>query len=316
MPIDNIFEYYSSVKPKKINWLWYPYIPFGKLTIIQGDPGCGKSTFILDIISRLTNKTDMPDGFKVNESCNVIYQCFEDDVADTIKPRLEAAGANCNKVAYIKDKNGFISLNDKRIEDSIKKTDAKLLVLDPIQSFLQDSDMMTMGKIRNSLGALARLATKYNCAVVLIGHLNKSNSSKNIYRGLGSIDITAIARSVLMVEKDEEKPYIRLVYPVKSSLAIEGNCIEFQITNKQNIKWYGAKRTKSNKLSCKDILIEILQDGILPSLDVIERAKNKGFSERTIYTEKKNLNIKSIKFNNKWYWQLGEEFLSLEVANE
>ena len=311
-----IYEYYSSVTSKKIDWLWYPYIPFGKLTIIQGDPGCGKSTFILDIISRLSNGKNMPDGFKVHKSVNVIYQCFEDDVSDTIKPRLESAGANCSKVAYIKDNNGFLSLDDKRIEESIKSINAGLLVLDPIQSFLQEYDIMTMGKIRNTLGNLVRIANSHNCAIVLIGHLNKSNNTKNIYRGLGSIDITAIARSVLMIERDENDPYIRFVYPIKSSLAVEGNCIEFQITNKQNIRWNSNKDFKASKSSCRSILIEVLSEGIMPSSDVIEFVKNKGFSERTIYTEKKKLNIKSVKFNNKWFWQLSNEHLPLEVTND
>ena len=318
MPVyeNSIYEYYSSVTSKKIDWLWYPYIPFGKLTIIQGDPGCGKSTFILDIISRLTNGNNMPDGFKVQKSVNAIYQCFEDDISDTIKPRLETAGANCNKVAYIKDNNGFLSLNDKRIEESMKSVHARLLVLDPIQAFLQEADIMAVAKLRNILGNLVRIGNKYNCAIVLIGHLNKSNNTKNIYRGLGSIDITAIARSVLMVERDENNPYIRFVYPIKSSLAVEGNCIEFQITNKQNIEWNGIKNFKASKSSCRDTIIDVLSEGIMPSSDVIEFVKNKGFSERTIYREKKKLNIKSVKFNNKWFWQLPDEYITLEEQND
>lgn len=310
-----VYEYYSLVKSKNVNWLWYPYIPFGKLTIIQGDPGCGKSTFILDIISRLTNGKNMPDGCKCEEPVNAIYQCFEDDVSDTIKPRLEAAGANCNKIAYIKDNGDFLSLNDKRIENTIRSINARLLVLDPIQSFLQESDMVTIGKIRNILKHLANIANKYSCAIVLIGHLNKSNNTKSIYRGLGSIDITAIARSVLMVERDEENPIIRYVYPIKSSLSVEGDSIEFQIDNKK-ITWLGRKCTHKKEVSCKEILIDILSNGSIPSSVIMELIKNKGYSERTINTEKKKLGIKSFRKGGKWFWQLPHELISLEVQND
>lgn len=310
---NSIFEYYSLVKTKKINWLWYPYIPFGKLTIVQGDPGDGKSTFVLDIIARLTNGTEMPDGYKINSAYNVVYQCFEDDVSDTIKPRLESAGANCSKVAYIRDNNNSLNLDDKRIEATIKQTNAKLLVLDPIQSFLQDSDLNSAGRIRSILSNLVRIAKVYDCAIILIGHLNKSNSAKNIYRGLGSIDITAISRSVLMIERDEENPQIRYIYPIKSSLALEGDPLEFQIINKK-IKWLG-RRSAYKNIPCKDILIDILRKGATPSSIVLDLAKNGGYSERTINTEKKKLGIISFRKNGKWFWKLPDELISLEVQN-
>lgn len=312
---NSIFEYYSLVKTKKINWLWYPYIPFGKLTIVQGDPGDGKSTFVLDIIARLTNGTEMPDGYKINSTYNVVYQCFEDDVSDTIKPRLESAGANCSKVAYIRDNNNSLNLDDKRIETTVKQTNAKLLVLDPIQSFLQDSDLNSASRIRSILGNLVRIAKEYDCAIILIGHLNKSNSTKNIYRGLGSIDITAIARSVLMVERDEENSQLRYVYPIKSSLAIEGDSVCFQIIDKK-VKWVGRRSPYKEKITCKEFLIDFLSDGAMHSSIIMELVKNKGFSERTINTEKKKLGIISFRKNGKWFWQLPDELISLEVQND
>ena len=195
----NIFNYYSKVKSKKVEWLWSPYIPSGKLTIIQGDPEEGKSTFILDIIARMTNGSCMPNSSKLNTKYSVVHQCFKDDISDTIKPRLEATGTDYSKVSYIIDENQLLSIDDDRIEQTIKATNSRLLVLDPLQSFLQE-DMDNVGKIRSSLKNLIRITKKYNCAVVLIGHLNKNNTLKNIYRALGSIDITSTARSVLLVE--------------------------------------------------------------------------------------------------------------------
>ena len=98
-----VFDYYSNVTPKAVDWLWYPYIPLGKLTVIQGDPGDGKSTFVLNLVALLTSGLPMPDGYISDSSRVAIYQCAEDGMADTIKPRLEQAGADCDKVAYIVD---------------------------------------------------------------------------------------------------------------------------------------------------------------------------------------------------------------------
>jgi len=139
----------------------------------------------------------MPDGTGGGKAQTVIYQCAEDDVADTIKPRLMAAGADCDKVAYIIDENNELTFEDSRIEEVLSQTGARLLVIDPIQAFLvQDSDMQSAARMRNALSKLADVASRYQCAVVLVGHLNKSYGGKNLYRGLGSIDIAAIARDI------------------------------------------------------------------------------------------------------------------------
>lgn len=146
------FEYYSSVKQRKVEWLWYPYIPFGKLTILQGDPGEGKSTFILAIAALLTKGKAMPDGYPIEGCQNVIYQTAEDNIADTVKPRLVAAKADCSRVAYIIDEDVTLNFDDPRIEECIVQTNAKLLILDPLQAYLvQDTDMYSAGRMRQQL---------------------------------------------------------------------------------------------------------------------------------------------------------------------
>lgn len=222
------FKYYSSVTQRKVEWLWYPYIPYGKITILQGDPGEGKSTFILNIAALLTTGQKMPDGTGGGKAQTVIYQCAEDDVADTIKPRLLAAGADCDRVAYIIDDNSELTFEDSRIEEVLAQTGARLLVIDPIQAFLvQDSDMQSAARMRAALSKLADVAARYKCAVILVGHLTKSYGGKNLYRGLGSIDIAAIARSVLMISRDSTESSVRYMFPVKASLAPEGSAIGF-----------------------------------------------------------------------------------------
>ena len=126
------YKIYSTVEKQEVEWLWYPYIPYGKLTLLQGDPGDGKSTFMINIASALTRGGLLPDGKKLEQIGNVIYQGAEDNVGDTIKPRLEEAGADCDRVAFI----------DDRLEKTIRSFQAKLLVLDPLQAFMpSNADM-------------------------------------------------------------------------------------------------------------------------------------------------------------------------------
>lgn len=322
------FAYFSEVKQRKIEWLWYPYIPYGKITVLQGDPGEGKSTFILNIAALLTKGAKMPDGSGGGKPQTVVYQCAEDDIADTIKPRLVAAGADCEKIAYIIDDNNELTFEDARIEQVLQKTDARLLVIDPMQAFLvQDSDMQNAARMRGALGKLADVAAKHQCAVVLVGHLNKAYGGKNLYRGLGSIDIAAIARSVLMISRDGTDPSIRYMFPVKASLAPEGNAIGFTFSEGQ-FQWIGKCDIDSSTLEdsvfarnekleqAKAYLIRILKEGALPSTQIRKMVENLDISKRTIETAKKEVGIVAFRKENAWYWRLPDEFTSEATLNE
>jgi len=311
------FKYYEEIVPKPVDWLWYPYIPCGKITLLQGDPGEGKSSFILNIAALLTQGKDMPDGFKVSHPCNVVYQCAEDDAADTIKPRLLQAGADCRRVAFIVDDQDGLTLDDKRIEETIRDTSARLMIFDPLQSFLtQEGDMHSAGRMRLLLSNLSCIAAKYSCAIVLVGHMNKANGGKNLYRGLGSIDIAAIARSVLMISRDQDAPQTRYMFPIKASLAPEGPSISFCFDRKNGFQWLGVSDfhptiNEDSTLLRKgehtgEMLVDLLSTGPVPSAEIISLMINKGISKRTIYSAKKDLGICSIKKNGIWMWQLSE----------
>lgn len=312
-----ICEYYSNVTPKSIDWLWYPYIPFGKLTVIQGDPGEGKSTFVLNLVSLLTRGQSMPDGYKVSKPGVAIYQCAEDGVADTIKPRLEQAGADCERVAYIIDDDIALTLEDGRIESAIRETGAKLFIIDPIQAFIPpDSDMQNATKMRTVLRKLAGTAEKYGCAVILVGHMNKGSGTKSLYRGLGSIDIAAIARSVLMISRDENRPSIRYMYPIKSSLAPEGAAIGFSFRDGGGIEWQGrydintaalsdsitVKTSKREKARAK--MLQMLEQGDKPATEIYTELAEIGVGSRTVEKVKKELQVKTYRSGVCWYWQL------------
>lgn len=301
------YEYFSSVTQRKIEWLWYPYIPYGKLTILQGDPGEGKSTFILNIAALLTRGKPMPDGFPVPAPQRVIYQTAEDNLSDTVKPRLISAGADCEKIAYIVDEDSSLTLEDTRIEEIIRQTGARLFILDPLQAYLsRDSDMFSAGRMRQQLKKLADTAAKFKCAVVLIGHMNKASGEKNLYRGLGSIDIATIARSVLMLSRDSTDPSTRYMFPVKSSLAPEGQTIAFTFDRKCGLRWIGTRNVDKHQLEdyethegksvlARRIMRELLEEADMRSSDILKKLKLMGISERTAHSVKKELVITSYK---------------------
>ena len=240
----------EQVETEKIDWLLYPFIPFGKVTIVQGDPGEGKTTMVLQIIAKLTKgEAVLPSGSDepaleektmALEPVNVIYQTAEDGLGDTIKPRFLSAGADCSRVMVIDDGDQALTMMDARLEEAIIQTKARLVVLDPIQGFLgADVDMHRANEIRPLMKRVALLAEKYHCAIILIGHMNKNSNGKSSYRGLGSIDFQAAARSVLIVGRIKDEPEIRVVCHVKSSLAPEGKSIAFRLDKDTGFEWIG-----------------------------------------------------------------------------
>ena len=307
------FEYFSSVRQRSVEWLWYPYIPYGKLTILQGDPGEGKSTFMLAIAALLTTGQCMPDGTPASEPQQVIYQTAEDNISDTVKPRLIRAGADCGRVAYIVDDEATLTLEDSRIEEGIRQTGARLFILDPLQAYLsQDTDMMLAGRMRQQLKRLADIASKYSCAIVIIGHMNKASSEKTLYRGLGSIDIAAIARSVLMITRDKDDSDIRYMIPVKSSLAPKGKAVAFRFDKDKGLTWLPGSAVKpqiepshsreSKSELARRIVSEMLDGKDVPGHEIIKKLKLMGIGERTGRTVKKALGIISYKKDNTWFW--------------
>lgn len=226
----------KEVEVKEVEWLWKPYIPSGKITILQGDPGEGKTTMILAVASSLTTGSALP-LMDVIDISRVIYQTAEDGLGDTIKPRLLSTGADCSNV------------------------------------------------------------------IVIVGHMNKG-SSKGMYRGLGSIDISAAARSVLVVGRVKDDPNIRIMAQIKSSLAPEGKSIAFELDDENGFSWIGeydididvllsgVSSSGSVLTKAEKLIKEVLSSGPVLSERVFVKAKASNISQRTLKTAKKNLNVK------------------------
>ena len=176
----------SEVQSQEIEWLWYPFIPYGKLTIIQGDPGDGKTTMVLNLAAKLSKGEALDENMKVTEPVNVIYQTAEDGLADTVKPRLELAGADCERIIVIDESDKSLSMVDERLEEAIVRTGARLLILDPIQAYLGGGmDMNRANEARDMTKKLGALAEKTKCAIILIGHMNKASGNKAAVPGHG-----------------------------------------------------------------------------------------------------------------------------------
>ena len=330
----------ESVKVEQIEWLLYPFIPFGKVTIIQGDPGEGKTTMVLQIIAKLTrgepillNKKSQKEAQQDSEEnlkqevlsqdnsiqpVNVIYQTAEDGLGDTIKPRLLAAGADCSRVLVIDDREQPLTMLDVRLEEAIMQTKARMVVLDPIQGFLgTDVDMHRANEIRPLMKRVAVLAEKYHCAIILIGHMNKNSNGKSSYRGLGSIDFQAAARSVLIVGRLKDEPETRVMCHVKSSLAPEGKSVAFRIDKETGFQWIGEYDISADDLLsgdargqksriAKEFLLDILADGGMAQKKIEEEASKQGIKKKTLRNAKQELEIDSVKRGNQWFWILSE----------
>ena len=315
MADDFDLKYYKDVESKKIEWLWYPYIPYGKITIIQGDPGEGKTTVVLSIISALSKGEPLPftdKGFKAVS----IYQNAEDDNSDTIKPRLEVHKANCENVCFIEKEDGLLFMDDDSIEQAIRKSNAKLLVLDPIQAYIGDNvDMNRANVIQPRMTKLKETAEKTGCAIVLIGHMNKNSGGKANYRNLGSIDISAAARSVLLVAKQNKSSDIKVLAQLKNNLAPLGTSLSFRFKDGK-VEWLSECELTAdellsgagiaNKLSiAEDFLSAKLEDGMLLAKEIFDEASELGIGDRTLRKAKANLDVQSIKKDGLWYWKLG-----------
>lgn len=301
---------YSNIRVKKAEWLWYPYIPIGKITLLTGDPGDGKSLFILNLVALLTAGKKLPDGTNARKPVNAIYQSVEDSPEDTIKPRLLKAGADCNRVYCFHKENGLY-LNDRHLEEAVSESKAKLVIFDPIQSFIPDNvDMMNAANMRGIMNRLTRIAENCKCAIVLICHLNKGAGGKNLYRMLGSIDIAAAARSVLMINRDESDPELRTISQIKNNLAPEGEDIVFRLSKNNGFIWEPmqkqAEPSSSPMSRAKEILLRQLEEGEAKTKDLLDQMTVAGISERTARRAMLELNIKAVKHGKAWYWKLPE----------
>ncbi len=287
----------SEVQQTEVEWLWYPYIPFGKLTIIQGNPGEGKTFFAMQLAAACTNRRFLPQ-MEPFEPFNMIFQTAEDGLGDTVKPRLLSAEADLERVLVIDDADNPLTLADERIENAIRENNARLVIIDPLQAFLgANVDMNRANEVRPIFRRLADVAQATNCAIVMIGHLNKATGSQSTYRGLGSIDITAVVRSLLFIGKVRTDPTTRVIVHEKSSLAPPGQSLAFSLGDEKGFRWIGAydisaedllaggegSKTELKQEQAAKLIEQFLSEGRKVSIaEINKEAAERGISERTV----------------------------------
>lgn len=326
----------SDVEPEAVTWLWPGFIPSGKLVVLDGDPGLGKSTMSLDIAARLSNGAHMPDGSKGGEPCGVVILSAEDGLADTIKPRLEAAGADCSRIVALStlpdvkaDQERPVVLPDdlEAVAKAIERVGAKLLIIDPLMAFLaanvnshRDQD------IRRVLYAVANLAEATGVAVLVIRHLNKATGGNSLYRGGGSIGIIGAARSGFLVAADPDDENHRVIASTKANLCRTPESLAFHLEDcgeAARVVWDGASTHSANELlaipmnaeegaalaEAKKILTDILSEGPVAAKEIERQARDAGVSGSTLRRAKEALGVRSKKYGmgGGWVWELPED---------
>lgn len=293
----------SDVELTPVDWLWKPYLPFGKLSVLQGNPGEGKTYFAMHLAAACTNGKLLPNMERL-EPFNVIYQTAEDGLGDTVKPRLIEAGADLDRVLVIDDSDVQLTLSDERIEKAIVENNARLVIIDPIQAYLgADVDMNRANEVRPIFMRLGQVAQRTGCAILLIGHLNKAAGMQSLQRGLGSIDIAAAVRSVMFIGKLKHDPTMRILTHEKSSLAPPGASLAFSLGDEGGFRWVGEyditademlsgiepqRETKTQQ--AKDLICTLLAGGKRVFSEDIDRAAlEKGIPSRTVRDAKREL---------------------------
>ena len=293
----------SEVDTQTVEWLWEPYIPFGKVTIVQGNPGEGKTTFALRLAAACTTGRELPN-MKPLPPFNVIYQTAEDGLGDTVKPRLMEAEADLDRVLVIDEAKRELTLSDERIEKAITQNGARLIILDPIQAYMgEKTDMNRANEVRPIFMRLGQVAQRTGCAILLIGHLNKAAGMQSLQRGLGSIDIAAAVRSVMFIGKLKHDPTMRILTHEKSSLAPPGVSLAFSLGDEGGFRWVGEyditademlsgiepqRETKTQQ--AKDLICALLAGGKqVFSEDIDKAALERGIPGRTVRDAKREL---------------------------
>lgn len=325
----------SDIPAQKLRWLWPGRIPLGKLTLFAGDPGLGKSFVTLDIVARVTRGTDWPDARTNTKPGSAIILSAEDDPADTIRPRLEAAGADLSKIHILEavrriKPNGESVLDHFSLQNDITAlqdaavslNDVSLIVIDPISAYLGGTDSHVNSKVRALLAPLATISQTLRIAVLAVDHLSKSNRPA-IYRPNGSIAFTAAARAVWFFAKDMDDPVQRLMLPGKLNLAPEQTGLGYTLKENDHgmvaVVWGGpvtmsadsvlqteAMEERSERMEAMDWLREQLSSGSVSASQLRKDANSAGLSWITVRRAKDALGIAPCKnsFAGGWSWEL------------
>jgi hypothetical protein len=329
----------SEIQPEQVEWLWQGRIPLGKICILDGDPGLGKSTVTLDLAARVSTGREMPDSTP-GVTGGVVVLTVEDGLADTVQPRLLVHGADLTRILALPtvgegDGQRLVTLPDDlpELRAAIQRVEARLVVIDPLMAYLGGKvDSHRDQDVRRVLATMAGLAQETGAAMVIVRHLNKNTVGNPLYRGGGSIGIIAAARAGLLVARHPRIQNQRVLALTKSNLAREAPSLEFildDIGGVPRVRWLGRSeltaadllrqdsansdghRTRERE---KEFLEEMLAgDKRMPAQQVRREAEDAGLSWRSIQRAAVDLGIVRRKVgrpgqeHQQWTWELPPE---------
>ncbi len=325
----------ADVEPEKVEWLWDRRIPLGKITVLDGDPGNGKSVMSTDLAARLSVGRTFPDG-QPCDTAGVVIMNAEDGLADTIRPRLDAAGGDPSRVLSLAtvpvgdegdERHLTIPEDIPIIEEAVEQMGARLVIIDPLMAFLSGSSNAHKDQdIRRALAPLARMAERTGAAVLLVRHLNKASGGNPLYRGGGSIGIIGAARCGLLVGVHPEDENKRVLAGQKSNLSPMPDSLAYRITTATNesarIEYAGRTEAKADTLlstpadaeersalgDAIQFLRDELKDGPMWAKSISERARKLDISEASLRRAKGALNVQSTREGEEgWSWNLPEK---------
>lgn len=315
----------ADIEPETVTWLWFPFIPKRKLTIIEGDGGIGKSWLTCAIASAISCGVGLPESDPF-EAGSVLFLSAEDGLADTLRPRLDAVGADVSRIYALAEPLTLDAIGLTKLENAIMNRAPALVVIDPLFAFTGGKvDINRANEARTITAPLAAIAERQGCAIVAIRHLNKSRGGGNSNNaGLGSIDFHAAARSVLLVGKDPDDESKRALCQTKNNLAAFGEPQGYTIEGGQ-FRWTGTSDLTASRIlsfasdtdnhdaqaEAVEFLRAALRDGERPMRELINEAKQEGLTAYILQKAKKQLKVESIKRGGefggkgaKWMWKM------------
>lgn len=320
-----------SVKPQSVSWLWKQRIPFGKVTLIEGDPGVGKS-YLTDAIAAGAAAGHGLPGEEATKPLNVLLLTAEDGLADTVRPRLDEMNADVSRIFALEGLTAFDMPGLVQLEAAIIEKQAALVVIDPLIAYMPKTDIHRANEVRVVMAALSRIAERTGCAIVCVRHLTKSHKGRAIYAGAGSIDFTAACRSVLLVGGDPEDPSKRAIVQTKNNLSEFASAVGYTI-NGDGFFWTGESDLTAERIladasgedarnehrDAEDFLRQALGEGPRAPKDVEREAIQHGITRWALRRARGALGIKATKQGGHfgkdqgWSWALSAELESQNV---
>ncbi len=315
----------ADVTPEEVAWLWRPYIALGKLTLLEGDPGIGKSWITATLACAVSRGRGLP-GIGAFEPGNVLMLTAEDGLGDTLRPRLDAVDADLSRIFALNEPLIFDEVGLLRLEAAIIEYSPRLLTVDPLFAFTGGKvDIHRANECRTITARLALIAEKHGCAIVAIRHLGKSRGMGHaLNAGIGSIDLVAAARSVLLAGKDPDDERKRAIAQIKSNLAPHGPAIGFTLEGGQFF-WTGESDLTAERIlsyapneserpaldEAGEFLQGALAEGEREVSEIRTEAKQAGISEITLRRARERLGIKARRegmpgMKQRFYWSLDD----------